>query len=539
MRTLSNAIKNNRIHHAYIFTGIRGTGKTSTARILAKAINYTGPDGTAGPTIGPTDDCRICQAITDDRHPDVIELDAASHTGIDDIKDLLDGIRYAPVEARYKVYIIDEVHMLSKSAFNALLKTLEEPPPHTVFMFATTEIRKVPVTILSRCQRFDLRRIDAEVLQAHFKAIAAKENAAISDDALSAVALASDGSARDGLSLLDQAIARANGEEITIELIRAMLGQADQDAVVQLLQTIWNGDSAKALTDLRAFYTNGADPVMIAQDLLSLLHNCSVAKALPNQTGRLGLQPATRQALDQAIGSLGMATLSRQWQIMLKGLGDVHTAPQPQAALEMAILRLIYAASLPPLEQLLQQVPTTSTTTPPQATQNAPTNGGTQFAKLVSNGSPSFQTQAIAQQQTTPVADTTAQPVFASLQDIVTKCENEGHMLIAADLTAQVRLVKMAAQSLDIVLLPAADKTLPQKLRQYLRDWTGQNWLISVSQSGGEATLREQEQAVQQAAIAAVETHPSIQRLRKTFPPFTITNVAKIAKDETDDSEHG
>lgn len=537
VRTLSNAIANNRIHHAYMLTGVRGTGKTSTARIFAKAINYTGADGKAGPTTGPTDDCRICQAITEDRHPDVIELDAASHTGIDDIKDLLEGVRYAPVEARYKVYIIDEVHMLSKSAFNALLKTLEEPPPHTVFIFATTEIRKVPVTILSRCQRFDLRRIDAETLQKHFGAIVEKEGAQITDEALHAIALAADGSARDGLSLLDQAIARASGEMITIELIRAMLGQADQDSVVALLQDIWQGDAAKVLTALQEFYTNGADPTMMAQDILSLLHHCSVAKSLPAQTARLGLQPATRQALDQSLAAMGIGTLTRQWQIMLKGLQDVHAAPQPQAALEMAVLRLIYAAALPPLDQLLQGVPVPNTMVAPSmpsAPAAAPTQGTAMRATGTHGGS--F-TQAVATQQpqATPAAESQPVLAFANLQELVAKCEQEGEMLLAADLTTQVRLVKMGVQSLEIVMLPAAGKDMPQKLRQKLREWTGQNWLISLAQSGGQQTLREQAIAAQAAAIAAIEDNATVQRLRKTFPAFTITNVSKIHDNEGSD----
>jgi DNA polymerase-3 subunit gamma/tau len=539
VRTLSNAIANNRIHHAYMLTGVRGTGKTSTARIMAKAINYTGPDGKSGPTTGPTDDCRICQAITEDRHPDVIELDAASHTGIDDIKDLLEGVRYAPVEARYKVYIIDEVHMLSKSAFNALLKTLEEPPPNTVFIFATTEIRKVPVTILSRCQRFDLRRIDADTLQKHFASLIDKEGASIDDEALAAVAEAADGSARDGLSLLDQAIARASGEKITLELIRSMLGQADQDAVANVLLQIWDGNAPGALTAVQEFYHNGADPVMVAQDILALLHHCSVAKSLPIQTKRLGLKDTTRQALESRIGTLGIGTLSHQWQIALKGLQEVQTAPQPQSALDMLVLRLIYAAGLPPLEDLLKAGPamTTQTTpTPPSSKSTNSSGGGAMLTAVAQAVGQNTMTVAQTQTQMEPVAaiQEAIVPAFTTLQAIVAKCEDEGEMLLAADLIGQVRLVKMTAQSIEIVLLAGASKDLPQKLRQKLLDWTGQRWLISMAMSGGQQTLREQAQAAKAASIAAVEQHPTIQRLRQTFPAFTITDV-KHLKDETDD----
>jgi DNA polymerase-3 subunit gamma/tau len=554
VRTLSNAIHHNRIHHAYMLTGVRGVGKTSTARIMAKAINYTGPDGTSGPTTGPTDDCRICQAITEDRHPDVIELDAASHTGIDDIKELLEGVRYAPVEARYKVYIIDEVHMLSKSAFNALLKTLEEPPPHTVFIFATTEIRKVPVTILSRCQRFDLRRIDVETLSKHFSSLLEKEGVTIDADALEAVSQAADGSARDGLSLLDQAIARASGEKITLELVRSMLGQADQDAIVRLLMHIWNGEAADALQSVQAFYTNGADPAMVAQDILGLLHACSVSLALPNQTKRLGLQDATREKLDEKLHILGIGTLSHQWQIALKGLQDVQTAPQPQAALDMMLLRLIYAAAMPPLDQLLKKTPSSAVPTMKDTPRGGGSNGGSggaPKAHLTSVSSSAAVAHAVArpmmQEQVNAQPDVAVASVaqnaeqqddqqnatFSDLKDIVALCEQHGEILLAADLSSQVRLVKMTGQAIEIVLLAGAGKDLPQKLRQKLLDWTGQRWLISVATQGGQATLREQADVARAQAIAHVEDYPEIQRLRQTLPAFTITNVTHLEDDES------
>jgi DNA polymerase-3 subunit gamma/tau len=343
VRTLKNAITSGRIAHAFMLTGIRGVGKTTTARIIAKALNYTGPDGKAGPTVGSTDDCDICRAIAEDRHPDVMEMDAASRTGVDDIREILDGVRYAPTSARYKIYIIDEVHMLSKNAFNALLKTLEEPPEHVKFIFATTEIRKVPVTVLSRCQRFDLRRIEAPVLSAYYKTICEKESVRAEDEALTLIARAADGSARDGLSILDQSMALGGGT-VSAAQVKDMLGLADRGLVMDLLEHAVKGACEPALAIMNDLYRKGADASVIMNDLLDLTHTLTKFRAMPawqESSGVLAKEESVRAA--DLAGKLSMPALARTWQILLKGLAEVNTAPNPQKAAEMVLIRLAYS----------------------------------------------------------------------------------------------------------------------------------------------------------------------------------------------------
>lgn len=347
VRTLTNAIESGRIAHAFMLTGVRGVGKTTTARIIAKALNYVGADGKAGPTTGATEDCKICQAIAEDRHPDVIEMDAASRTGVDDIREILDGVRYAPSEARYKVYVIDEVHMLSKNAFNALLKTLEEPPEHVKFIFATTEIRKVPITVLSRCQRFDLRRVDVPTLSAHFTSICEKESVKAEPEAIAMIARAADGSVRDGLSILDQAMA-LNGESITSQAVEDMLGLADRARSLDLLERALSGDMPEALEIMDDLYRAGADPVALIQDLLDLTHTLTKLRAVPEAKEMSHAMAAdeVKRAAELA-GKLSMPTLGKTWQILLKGLAEVQAAPNPQSAAEIVLIRLAYAADLP------------------------------------------------------------------------------------------------------------------------------------------------------------------------------------------------
>ncbi|HIL28704.1 MAG TPA: DNA polymerase III subunit gamma/tau, partial [Micavibrio sp.] len=360
VRTLTNAINSGRIAHAFMLTGIRGTGKTTTARIIAKALNYRGPDGNAGPTTGSTDDCETCKAITEDRHPDVMEMDAASRTGVDDIREILDGVRYAPTSARYKVYIIDEVHMLSKAAFNALLKTLEEPPEHVIFIFATTEIRKVPVTVLSRCQRFDLRRIDAQTLADYYGTICEKEGVKAEKEALLMIGRAADGSVRDGLSLLDQAISLAGMEGsdgITATQVQDMLGLADRTLVLGMLESALKGECGKALDTMAALYEKAADPVVLINDMLDFTHLMTRLRAVPDMKDAQSVmaQDALEAAADLA-GKLSMPTLGRAWQILLKGLQEVNQAPSPQAAAEMILIRLAYAADLPDPAELIKKI---------------------------------------------------------------------------------------------------------------------------------------------------------------------------------------
>ncbi len=351
VRTLTNAIAQGRLAHAFMLTGVRGVGKTTTARILARAFNCIGPDGKGGPTASPCGVCEHCTAIAEDRHVDVIEMDAASRTGVNDIRELIEGVRYRPVSARFKIYIIDEVHMLSSSAFNALLKTLEEPPEHVKFIFATTEIRKVPVTVLSRCQRFDLRRIEADKLAQHLGSIAASEGARLAPNALALIARAADGSARDGLSLLDQAITlvdQSKGEaEVTEDQVRAMLGIADRTQLFELYEAVMAGRAAEALGQLRRMYEAGADPIVVLQDLLDLTHWLTRCKLTPDVLQQPAVPEAERKRGGALSKDLSLPVLARAWQMLLKGLGEAQYAPQPLAAVEMALIRLMHVADLP------------------------------------------------------------------------------------------------------------------------------------------------------------------------------------------------
>ncbi|MCB2099892.1 MAG: DNA polymerase III subunit gamma/tau, partial [Rhodobacterales bacterium] len=357
VRTLSNAIASGRLAHAFVLTGVRGIGKTTTARIIARALNCVGPDGTGGPTTEPCGVCPHCKAIAEDRHVDVLEMDAASRTGVDDIRELIEGVRYRPTSARFKIYIIDEVHMLSRNAFNALLKTLEEPPEHVKFVFATTEIRKVPVTVLSRCQRFDLRRIDTETLAAHFKAICGKEGVTASDGALAMIARAADGSVRDGLSLLDQAIAHGGAETgVSEDQVRGMLGLADRTRVFDLLAAVLGGDAKGALDQLAEQYAAGADPAVVLEDLLELTHWLTRVKVTPDAAAAPGIPEAEKVRGTDMAGRLAMPVLTRAWQMLLKGLGECRVAPSPLQAAEMLLIRLAYAADLPTPEEALKSL---------------------------------------------------------------------------------------------------------------------------------------------------------------------------------------
>jgi DNA polymerase-3 subunit gamma/tau len=520
VRTLKNAIESGRIAQAYMLTGIRGTGKTTTARIIAKALNYTGADGKAGPTTGSTDDCSICRSITEDRHPDVLEMDAASHTGVDDIREILDGVRYAPGEARYKIYIIDEVHMLSKNAFNALLKTLEEPPPHVKFIFATTEIRKVPVTVLSRCQRFDLKRVDAPTLAAYYGTICEKENVTADAEALAAIARAADGSVRDGLSLLDQAIS-LGGDKVTAAQVREMLGLSDRGRIPDLLDHALKGECAEALAIMADMYRSGADPSVVLQDMLEFTHILTRRRAVPQVKGlETSLTPDASARVDAMAASLSMPALSRAWQVILKGLSEVATAPDALAAAEMIVIRLAYAADLPDPADLLRKLKNQKDT--PVPVQSAPVvpqreRAPEPVARMAASGGGGSVTMAAPQEIAAPVER------LETLQDVVALLHARKEMILAGHVVYYLHLVKMQEGLIEVRLEPDAPPAMTQELRSFLISATGRQWMVSISGAPGAPTLAQQKEQAEAAMIDEAKRHPVVQAAVALFPGAEIS----------------
>ncbi len=484
VKTLANAIERGRIAHAFLLTGVRGVGKTSTARLIAKALNCIGADGQGGPTITPCNVCEPCRAIAEGRHIDVIEMDAASHTGVDDIREIVDAVRYASVSARYKIYIIDEVHMLSKNAFNALLKTLEEPPEHVKFLFATTEVDKVPVTVLSRCQRFDLRRIPAEKLAAHFAEVSKAEGVEVETDALAMVASAAEGSARDGLSILDQAIAHGAGS-VTAEQVREMLGLADRGRIRRLLELVLSGDAAGALAALDEAHDLGIDPTQLLRGLMESLHAITRAKAGASSGT---LQSAEERENAEAMAKqLGWGTIHRLWQMLLKGLQDVDAAPDPREAAEMALLRLIHAAELPDPATLLQRLSGEGAVASPAAAPAAQGNG------------------------------TTAQ-IPADFRALIARLEASGRHQLAVQLHDQVGLVRYAPP--EVVLKPSRPLggDWPRDLAMALKSATGATWQVSLSDDSGEPSLLDQEKMAEERVRADVLADPNVRAVMDAFP---------------------
>ncbi|HEX6218365.1 MAG TPA: DNA polymerase III subunit gamma/tau, partial [Sphingomicrobium sp.] len=463
VKTLANAIERGRIAHAFLLTGVRGVGKTSTARLVAKALNCIGPDGQGGPTIEPCGACEPCKAIAEGRHIDVIEMDAASHTGVDDVREIIDAVRYASVSARYKIYIIDEVHMLSKSAFNALLKTLEEPPEHVKFLFATTEVGKVPVTVLSRCQRFDLRRIPAEKLAAHFADVAAQENVDVEPDALAMIARAAEGSARDGLSILDQAIAHGAGT-VTAEQVRGMIGLADRGRIRRLLDVLLSGDATASLAELDEAHALGIDPAAILRGLMEELHSASRAKA---GAGEAMLAAEQREAADRLAAKLSWGQIHRLWQLLLKGLADVQIAPDPTEAATMALLRLIHAAELPDPSALIGILQGDAAA----VAAKAPTAPG--------DNDPSAR-----------MPDT-----FRALVEMI---DAGGKRLLAQQLHDQVGVVRFAPPELALKPRQPLGADWSRDLAAALKAGTGVAWQVSLSDEASEPSLLEQEKIAEE-----------------------------------------
>ncbi len=517
VRTLANAIASGRLAHAFILTGVRGVGKTSTARLIARALNCVGPDGKGGPTVAPCGQCEPCRSIADSRHVDVLEMDAASRTGVEDIREIIEGVRYSPVSARYKIYIIDEVHMLSRNAFNALLKTLEEPPPHVKFIFATTEIRKVPVTVLSRCQRFDLKRVETRVLIEHFRAIAKKENAEIDDAALALIARAAEGSVRDGLSLLDQAIAHGGGV-VDEAQVRDMLGLADRAQVLDLYRAIMAGEVEDALSRLRSQYDQGADPLVVLQDLLELTHWVTRLKVAPDAGSDVAVSEAERTLGGEFARDLSIPVLTRTWQMLLKGLEEVRAAPSPIAAAEMIIVRLAHVADLPSPAELARRAISSRSATPApgRAASSPPARGG-------------GETSAVSVARSAPMAAPESAPTaYAEPQrfaDVVALFETHREMRIAQNLTDNVHLVRFAPGRLEVRLKPEAPADLLNKVTSRLKEWTGRPWIVSLSQDDGEATLHDQEQAMKARLRAEIERDPLVRDILAAFPGAEITDI--------------
>ena len=538
VRTVSNAFESGRIPQAWILTGVRGVGKTTTARILARALNYELPDGSVmEPTIKMPVMGVHCQAIIESRHPDVLEMDAASHNSVEDVRQINDAIRYAPMSARYKVYILDEVHMLSGAAFNALLKTLEEPPPHAKFIFATTEIRKVPVTVLSRCQRFDLRRVDAAVLVKHLESIAAKEKVEIAPAALALIARAAEGSVRDSLSLLDQAIAHAAGP-VRAEDVRQMLGLADRVRVVDLFEALMKGDVAAALKELREQYDIGADPAVVLNDLAEFTHFITRVKVVPAVADDVSLSEAERTRGRAFATQLSMRVLSRAWQMLLKGVAEVQSSGRPVAAAEMVLVRIAYAADLPTPDEVVRSLSDGGAA--PARPQG---NGGSAQAQSYAprfeapRGSPRSSAAVSPRPADDPVARLDEPAAVAptlsvgSFEELIALAVEKRDISAKMALERDVRLVRCEDGQLEIALEASAPKTLVHDLQRKLTGWTGKRWIVVVSKEEGAPTMRAQAEAQQAEIERGVQSDPLVQAVLNRFPGAKIVGVTQNASE--------
>jgi DNA polymerase III subunit gamma/tau len=527
VRTLKNAFAADRIAQAFIMTGIRGTGKTTTARIIAKGINCVGPDGKGGPTTEPCGQCEHCTAIMEGRHVDVMEMDAASRTGVGDIREIIDSVHYRAASARYKIYIIDEVHMLSTNAFNALLKTLEEPPAHVKFIFATTEIRKVPVTVLSRCQRYDLRRIEPEVMIALLQKIAGAELANISDDALALITRAAEGSARDATSLLDQAISHGAGET-TADQVRAMLGLADRGRILDLFDMIMKGDAAGALAELSGQYADGADPMAILRDLAEVTHWISVITITPEAADDPTVPPDERARGLAMAAALPMRALTRMWQMLLKSIEEVSIAPNAMMAAEMAIIRLTHIADLPDPELLMRRlVDGPGPTTPaPQGRSGSTASSGAPQARA---SAPITATGQIGSTATAlAMAPDVALARYATFPAVVELIRANRDVKLQIDVENHLRLVRYAPGRIEFEPAPNAPRDLAATLAQRLQSWTGTRWGVSVVSSGGAPTIAEEREESLLAAKAEAMENPLVKAVFVAFPDAEITAIRTL-----------
>ena len=576
VRTLGNALSLGRLAHAFVLTGVRGVGKTSTARLLARGLNCIGADGTGDATLEPCGTCEPCVAIAASRHVDVLEVDAASHTGVDDARDIIEGVGYRPVSARYKIYIIDEVHMMSKSAFNALLKTLEEPPDNVKFIFATTEIRKVPVTILSRCQRFDLRRVDSDVLAAHLASICTHESIDADTEALNVISRAAEGSVRDALSLLDQAAAMT-ADQISADNIAAMLGRPGRADSIAMLDAAMSGDAAGALDALASAHTNGAEPEMAIADLMDLIHRASLIAAGGSADSLLEAErtPVT------ALADMGIARLGRAWQMLLKGHAEITTAPQPMAAAEMLLIRLAHLANMPTPADIIGKLGRGADAAPATAPQSPPPkNPGPQGATPENTaqetpGPPPVASDippapagmsaaggaAVAQPEPAPepapdispedqtadhnteqLADPSSPvgetgPTLNSLQDVAALAESHDEALLAARIRTFVRPVRLQPNLLEIALADGAPDTLAGDIARNLSQWTGQRWMVSLAEGKGGQTIAEARTAARNAQKDEIAATPTVRAVMDVFPGAKIEDIRPIETDMPSDAE--
>jgi DNA polymerase-3 subunit gamma/tau len=536
VRTISNAFETGRIPQAWVLTGVRGVGKTTTARILARALNYELPNGSiTGPTIDMPKLGIHCQAIMESRHLDVIEMDAASHNGVEDVRAINEAVRYAPVSARYKVYILDEVHMLSGAAFNALLKTLEEPPPHAKFVFATTEIRKVPITVLSRCQRFDLRRIDAAPLVKHLQGIAAKENITAEPEALGLIARAAEGSVRDALSLFDQAIAHAAGP-VRAEDVRGMLGLADRTKVIDLFEALMRADLARALEEVREQYNAGADPVMLLGDLAEFTHFVTRVKIVPALADDVSLTEAERTRGRAFAAKLSMRVLARTWQMLLKGIEEVTAAGRPLAAAEMVLVRIAYAADLPTPDEVVRSLADTArgsgtaTAVPPSPRGEPPARAEAPRSEVTRGAARSAVATAPAPAPANaPVARNAeaSAPLRAldNFEALLALAAEKRDLGIKSALEREVRLVRFEDGRLEIALEASAPKMLTGELSKKLGEWTGRRWMVIVSAEAGQPSLYAQAQMRKAELKDGVRDDPLVQAVLARFPGAEIVDV--------------
>lgn len=534
VQTLTNAIQNNRLHHAYILTGIRGVGKTTTARLIARALNCTGADGKGGPTIHPCGVCDNCKAIAAGRHMDVMELDAASHTGVDDIRELLDSARYAPTNARYKVYIIDEVHMLSKGAFNALLKTLEEPPAHVKFIFATTEIRKVPVTILSRCQRFDLQRLSVETLTQLFTKILANENIPAETEALDIIAKAADGSARDGLSLLDQAIVLSNGN-INTDVVKKMLGLADRSQTLTLFENLVNGNMEAVLKDISEQYTNGATPMIVLQDLINITHDLAKVKIIPALLNSTSLSEIEKKTFATLSTSCSLAVLSKIWQMLIKGISEINMAPSAVEALEMILLRVAYSASLPTPYEILNEVKKNSDLVGTGSVYSGQSSLLQNSAAAAPVSVPPSGTEKKNDLTATVSAGETSG--FNTVEDLLRYLEGTKKALIEYSIKHDVCIREFSDGHIAMNIAPSIHQDFIMNLHKLLSEATGRQWEIEIIKGDLGETIADKEKSAAEATKKNVSEYPLVKKILEEFKGAKIETVIRKNLEELAENE--